>query len=561
MLNLIKNNQILINWFLEINDFYTTIGLIFFSIIECALLLAIIVYFCELIYKDFFTFKKNYIIQLNINLLLNVINSICKIIAIISLFFFFNFIFYDINIINSVNKTSELILITNFFKITKLIGFVKLLICFLTYNIIKSLKFTINKLAINHTNFTLEFPFLFFFVLFFLLIICGSNTLIGLYLGIVGYSILIYLLMLNNSKNENTREATIKYFILSGLSSGLFIWGILAIHCAIGDETNFQLIASKINQILLKNIYNEFDTKNMFLLYGLVLIIFSFLFKLTAFPASLWVQDVYIGCTYPVLCILLMPAKLAIFVGFARLLTESFYALNYIWEPILIFAAAGSMLFGALNALNELHIKKFLAYSSITHMGYILLGLTGDYENSFVAAMYYFIIYIFTSLPFLLLLTWAQPFKLTTTSNTNPHTSKFYTETIYFLEFEKIRISNPWAADIFIVIIYAMSGMPPFATFIAKVLILETVYNNYLTTNYIILILFVSLISTYYYIKLLKIFLFNNKIELNVNLKKNDIYFSNNLPLIIIISCIYFITFGTIFFDIFYAFIESIILK
>jgi|JI71714BRNA_FD_contig_41_81389_length_2679_multi_4_in_0_out_0_2 NADH:ubiquinone oxidoreductase subunit 2 (subunit N) len=111
----------------------------------------------------------------------------------------------------------------HFFTNDEGVFIIKLFICFLIREIIKSLKYTLNKVPSGKNKITIEFPFLIAFVLFFLLIICSSKNLVGLYLGMVGYSILIYLLMLNNSNNENTREATLKYFILSGLSSGLFV--------------------------------------------------------------------------------------------------------------------------------------------------------------------------------------------------------------------------------------------------------------------------------------------------------------------------------------------------
>jgi proton-translocating NADH-quinone oxidoreductase chain N len=569
---LIKTNTIgLDNWAI-IENLFNNILYFFpiFNFIEWTLLFIIIVYFTRLIYLDFFTFNKNFVKQSQIDLVSQVINGLSKILS----FILISFLIYWYSIYPI---TQKVVLITkekwnnspfenfnfvsfeemylHFFTNDEGVFIIKLFICFLIREIIKSLKYTLNKVPSGKNKITIEFPFLIAFVLFFLLIICSSKNLVGLYLGMVGYSILIYLLMLNNSNNENTREATLKYFILSGLSSGLFVWGILALHCAFGAETNFDIIKYHVsNSTIAGSTYFEqnFEVNDIFLIYSLILIIFAFLFKLTAFPASLWVQDVYIGCSYPVLSILLMPAKLAIYVGFTRLLNHSFLEFQFVWKPILIFAAIGSLLWGSLNAINELNIKKFLAYSSITHMGYILL--CGTFPMSYINAyaVYYFLFYILTSLPFLLILTWAQP----VIKNENNTNKKFYQEVLYFSEFENIRINNPWVADILVLIIFAMAGIPPFATFMAKYLILGKLYFVYNSIYLIVLILFVNLVSSYYYIKLLKIFLFNS-VKTNI-LTKNEIYFNSQLPLTTIKGSIYFVTFATLFYDSIFEFILTL---
>jgi len=200
-----------------------------------------------------------------------------------------------------------------------------------------------------------------------------------------------------------------------------------------------------------------------------------------------------------------------------------------------------------MNAMNELNIKKFLAYASITHMGYILLGGTFSTSSINSYTTYYFLFYILSNLPLLLLLTGGQFINI---KKQNKTYLKVNEEILYFTEFKNIRLSNPFVADMFILIIFATAGIPPFATFMAKYLILGKSYFIYKSIFFLSFILFINLISSYYYIKILKIFLFTPSKNINNDTKNNQIYFSSRLPLLKIKFIIYLVIGAIVFSDI-----------
>ena len=207
-----------------------------------------------------------------------------------------------------------------------------------------------------------------------------ANDLIIVFLGLEILSIALYVLTAFNHKRAASGEAALKYFILGGFSSAIFVYGIALTYGATGS-TNL----TQISDFLSKNVV----LTNGLLLAGLSLMLVGFAFKVAAVPFHMWTPDVYQGAPSPVTGFMAAVAKAGAFAALLRVLFSSFGVIETDWRPIIYGLAVLSLVLGAFVALRQRDVKRMLAYSSINHAGFILLGVAAGTARGASASLYY----------------------------------------------------------------------------------------------------------------------------------------------------------------------------
>lgn len=346
---------------------------------------------------------------------------------------------------------------------------------------------TINQIIQQFaTNF--EFIILLLFVTFSLLVLVSSNDFITLYLSLELQSLSIYILVSFKKKLQFSSEAGLKYFILGSLSSSLLLFGISLIYGATGS-TNFHDIM-KISSI-------NIEFTSIFIL-GLILLICGLLFKLTAVPFHIWSPDIYEGAPFIIMIFLATIPKLAVFSIFIKILYSIFFNLQFIWQPILLFTAIITILFSSIITLYQKKIKRFFAYSSISHVGYMLAALSTGTILGLQSVFVYLLIYLVTIFLFFGILLSIQ--------------NKNNKNLIYLIDFLTFKNNYPIIKIILVLLFFSIAGIPPLMGFFSKFYI----FFSLVDTKYYILgvvIVICSTLSTFYYIRIIKILTFekNNK--------------------------------------------------
>jgi NADH-quinone oxidoreductase subunit N len=314
---------------------------------------------------------------------------------------------------------------------------------------------------------------------------------------------------MHDSPYRKSLEASVKYFYLSALSTGLIANGLVIAYIWL-SWNQFWTIAL----VLSRNIHYLQSNKSLFIMM-LCSIIFGFLFKLAAFPCHLWAPEIYEGSPDPITAFLILPVKIATLAIFIKLLCVTFKDAYFIWSPLIWLSSACSMIWGCLGAYNEEKIKKFLAYTSINQMGFLFLGIICCTNQSIRATIIYLVIYIAMNWGFLQIY-------LSTTNALTSKSIKYFTELKYFAQYN-------WNISIgFIFILFSMAGIPPLAGFFGKYFLFLTTFQ----AEYIGLVcigMLTSLVSAFYYLRVMKILLFD---ELRVHrMNINSLKLINSMPL------------------------------
>jgi NADH-quinone oxidoreductase subunit N len=356
---------------------------------------------------------------------------------------------------------------------------------------------------LNHPRHLMEYPALILLNTVFLFVFISSYNLITTFLTLVGFSLNIYVILLNDSFNHSSREAGIKYYYLSTFSSGLILGGVLLIYLFF-HTTNFLALTWLLHDMTH---FNSFLVKNVILHLSLYFIIFGFFFKLASFPCHFWAPEVYDGSPHPVTAFLVLPVKIATFGLLLRILNYVFLDVYYIWEYIIWMSSFFSMIWGCLGALNEPLIKRFIAYSSINQMGFLFLGLVcGSFEGT-RASLIYLLLYTIMNLGFFILFL-------------NTKERKKQRSLTYLSDFNDYAQNNYLYTVTFVVILFSMAGIPPLAGFFGKYyLFLHAFETGHI--DLVIIGMITSLIASYYYLRIIKIMWFEYPIKPRFYFKTN----------------------------------------
>tara|TARA_Y100000590_G_C15701865_1_gene1007096 strand:- start:428 stop:1861 length:1434 start_codon:yes stop_codon:yes gene_type:complete len=339
-----------------------------------------------------------------------------------------------------------------------------------------------------------EIPLLILFSVFGMMIMISSNNLMSMYLGIELQSLSLYVLASIQRDSLKSSESGLKYFVLGALASAFLLYGCSLIYGFTG-ETNFENIQEIIN--------NE-KNLNLGIVFGLIFIITALAFKVSAVPFHMWTPDVYEGSPTPITAFFAIVAKIAAIGIFIRILIEIFGNFLFEWKQIIIFISISSMIVGALAAIVQDNIKRLLAYSSIGHIGYILIGFTAFSELGIRSIIIYLIIYIVMNVGIFSILLSLK------SDNT-------YIEKISNMS--GLSKSNPIISFVLTIMMFSMAAVPPFAGFFAKFYIFIAAIESNLFFLALVGVLS-SVVAAFYYIRIVKVMYFDqltNNFELTLN--------------------------------------------
>ena len=326
----------------------------------------------------------------------------------------------------------------------------------------------------------IEYPIIILTSVLGMMLMISSYDLIVFYLGLELQSLSLYILTSFKRENENSTEAGLKYFVLSALATGLLLYGSSLIYGFTGS-TNFEIISKKL------------DADNIGAVFGIVFIIIGLAFKVSAVPFHMWTPDVYEGAPTSVTSFFAIVPKIAALTVFIRFMYVPFLNVIEQWQMIVIFLSIASMLFGAVAAIGQKNLKRLIAYSSISHMGYALAGLAPGTNAGIQSTIIYLIIYLIMNLG-----AFGCIFMM-------KRENTFY-ENINDLS--GMSKNHPLLALSFLIILFSLAGIPPLAGFFAKFYIFMAVIESEM---YILAIigLLTTVISAFYYLRIIKIIYFD----------------------------------------------------
>ena len=316
-----------------------------------------------------------------------------------------------------------------------------------------------------------------------MLIMVSAYSLLNIYLGLELLSLSLYAMVAFDRNSPRSSEAAMKYFVLGAIASGMLLYGMSILYGVTGT-----LNINEINALLQQG--GDITKAQVF---ALVFIVVALAFKLGAVPFHMWVPDVYDGAPTSVTLFIGAAPKLAAFAMVMRLLVSGMGALHEHWQGMLIILAVLSIGIGNVVAIAQTSIKRMLAYSTISHVGFIILGILAGTRDGYAASMFYTIIYAFMSLGAfgVILLLSREGFEADEIS-----------------DFAGLGRTHPWIAMILMVLLLSMAGVPPTAGFYAKLVVLKAVIGVELTWLAVYAVI-LSVVGAYYYLRVMKVMFFD----------------------------------------------------
>jgi len=331
-----------------------------------------------------------------------------------------------------------------------------------------------------------EFPILIVLATLGMLMMISANDLIALYMGLELQSLSLYVLASFNRDSQRSTEAGLKYFVLGALSSGLLLYGASLIYGFTGTTT-FDGIQLVISETTLEG------SQRLGLVFGLVFLTAGLAFKISAVPFHMWTPDVYEGSPTPVTAFFSAAPKMAAMALFVRVLISPFPDITDQWQQIIFFIALASMILGAFAAIGQTNIKRLMAYSSIGHMGFALVGLAAGTEEGVRGVLIYLAVYLAMTLgTFACILSMRR--------------KEGMVEEI--ADLAGLSQNQPVMAACLATLMFSLAGIPPLAGFFAKFYVFMAAIEAGLYALAIMGVL-ASVVGAYYYIRIIKIMYFD----------------------------------------------------
>jgi NADH-quinone oxidoreductase subunit N len=332
-----------------------------------------------------------------------------------------------------------------------------------------------------------------------MMVMISASHFLTLYLGLELMSLCLYSLVALDRDSAVSTEAAMKYFVLGALASGLLLYGMSMIYGATGT-LQIGDVARGAARILQSD-----QSSKVVLAFGLVFIVSGLAFKVGVVPFHMWIPDVYHGAPSAVTLFISTGPKLAAFAMAIRLLVNALPALAADWQPMLVILSVLSMAIGNLAAIAQSNIKRMLAYSTISHMGFMLLGLlsgivggnTLSAPEAWSSAMFYAVVYVLMSL---------GAFGMVVLLSR----SGFEAERIE--DFKGLNTRSPWFAFIMLLLMFSLAGVPPTVGFYAKLAVLQAVLGAGQVWLAVVAVLF-ALVGAFYYIRVVKVMYFDEPTE------------------------------------------------
>jgi len=328
-----------------------------------------------------------------------------------------------------------------------------------------------------------EFFILGLFAVTGMMVMVSAYSLLTLYLGLELLSLCLYAMVALHRDSIPASEAAMKYFVLGAIASGMLLYGMSMIYGATGS-----LGITEVGNAVRQSASND-----IVLLFGLTFVVVALAFKLGAVPFHMWLPDVYHGAPTPVTLFITAAPKVAAFAMVIRLLTDGLGGLHLQWQEMLIVLSVLSITIGNVVAIAQTNIKRMLAYSTISHVGFLLLGILAGTPAGNAASMFYVLAYAIMSLAafgMIMLL------------------SRTGFEADQLEDFKGLNERSPWFAFVMLVVMFSMAGVPPTVGFYAKLAVLQAVIDVGMVWLAVFAVLF-SVVGAFYYLRVVKFMYFD----------------------------------------------------
>ena len=325
-----------------------------------------------------------------------------------------------------------------------------------------------------------------------MMVMISASHFLTLYLGLELMSLSLYSMVALSRDSATATEAAMKYFVLGALASGMLLYGLSMIYGATGGHGGPPTL--QIAEVAARVLSNQ--ANQTLLIFGLVFVVAGVGFKLGTVPFHMWVPDVYQGAPTAITLLIGSAPELAAFAFVLRILVQALGAhpLLIEWQQMLILLAVLSMAIGNVTAIAQTNIKRMLAYSTISHMGFMLLGIVSGSLSGYGAAMFYMVTYVLTvagAFAMIMLL------------------SRGGFEADSLDDFKGLNQRSPWYAFLMLLIMFSLAGVPPVVGFYAKLSVFQAVMAAGMTWLVVVAILF-SLIGAFYYLRVVKLMYFDD---------------------------------------------------
>ncbi len=337
---------------------------------------------------------------------------------------------------------------------------------------------------IDHDIYRGEYYVLGLFATLGMMVMISAHSFLLVYLGLELLSLSLYAMIAFNRNSLIASESAMKYFVLGAMASGLLLYGI-SIFYGVTGTLDINQVSAAVNAQITQN--------PVALAFALTFIVVGLAFKLGAVPFHMWLPDIYQGSPTSVTLFIGTAPKIAGFAMTIRLLVDGLSDLQLDWSQMLIALAIASMAIGNIIAIAQTNFKRMLAYSTISHVGFILLGILSGTANGFASAMFYTLTYAITS---------SVAFGVLIMLNRKG----FEAENISDLS--GLNDNNPWYAALLAIAMFSMAGVPPTVGFYAKLVVLQSVVQVDILWLAVLAVLF-SVIGLFYYLRVIKVMYFD----------------------------------------------------
>jgi len=330
-----------------------------------------------------------------------------------------------------------------------------------------------------------EYPVLILLATVGMMLIISANSMITLYMGLELQSLALYVVAAFNRESVRSTEAGLKYFVLGALSSGMLLYGISLVYGYTG-HVGFEQIAAALSG----------SERQLGLVFGLVFVLAGVAFKISAVPFHMWTPDVYEGAPTPVTTFFASAPKMAAMALMVRVTMGAFEPIASDWQQIIVFISIASMVLGSFAAIGQRNFKRLMAYSSIGHVGFALVGLAANTEAGVRGVIIYMLIYLAMTLG-----TFAFILAMRRKDGNVEQIG----------DLAGLATTNPVMATILTILMFSLAGIPPLAGFWAKWYVFLAAINANLYALAVIGVL-ASVVGAYYYLRIIKIMWFDEPV-------------------------------------------------
>ena len=339
----------------------------------------------------------------------------------------------------------------------------------------------------RHNVARFEYPILILFATLGMMLMISANDLVSLYVGLEMQSLSLYVLASIQREDSRATEAGLKYFVLGAVASGLLLYGASLVY-GFSGTTNFDQLAT---------LFASGEEVSTGLVVGIVFILAGLSFKVSAVPFHMWTPDVYEGAPTPVTAFFAVAPKIAALALFLRVMVGPFGDLLAQWQQIVVVVSVLSMLLGAFAAINQRNIKRLMAYSSIGHVGYALVGLAAGTEAGVTGVLIYLTIYLVMNVgTFACILCMRRGGRMVEGIDDLAGLGK----------------THPALAATMVVFMFSLAGIPPLAGFFGKLYVFKAAVDAGLFALAIIGVV-ASVVGAFYYLRIIKVMYFDEPID------------------------------------------------